>query len=186
VPEYFMQTGNFYEDFAIGQIYRHQLGRTIGEADNRWFSLLTMNTNQLHFNADYAKKSEHGQELVNSGLTVALVLGISVADISQNAIANLGWTEIRLTAPVFVGDTLYGESIITGLRPSASRPHAGIVTCATRGINQRGEEVLDFERTFLVWRSDADAILYFPEPTTPITPRRPGAMTSSAAGPKNS
>jgi acyl dehydratase len=176
-----MQKGNFYEDFALGQVYRHQLGRTIGEADNRWFSLLTMNTNQLHFNADYAKKSEHGQELVNSGLTVALVLGLSVADISQNAIANLGWKEIRLTAPVFVGDTLYGESIITGVRSSASRPKAGIVTCATRGINQRGEEVLDFERTFMVWRSEADAIPYFPEPTTPI--RSPGAAAVAPSAP---
>ena len=180
MSEFIMQKGNFYEDFAIGQLYRHQLGRTIGEADNRWFSLLTMNTNQLHFNADYAEKSEHGRELVNSGLTVALVLGISVADISQNAIANLGWKEIRLTGPVFVDDTLYGESIITGLRTSASRPHAGIVTCATRGINQRGEEVLDFERTFMVWRSDAEAIHYFPEPTTPINRHGADATTSSA------
>ena len=175
-----MQKGNFYEDFVVGQVYRHQLGRTIGEVDNRWFSLLTMNTNQLHFNADYAEKSEHGRELVNSGLTVALVLGISVADISQNAIANLGWKEIRLTAPVFVGDTLYGESIITGLRPSASRPQAGIVTCATRGLNQRGEQVLDFERTFMVWRSAADAIQYFPEPTTPIGSRRSETAAPSA------
>jgi len=166
-----MQTGNFYEDFALGQVYRHQLGRTIGEADNRWFSLLTMNTNQLHFNADYAKKSEHGQELVNSGLTVALVLGISVADISQNAIANLGWKEIRLTAPVYVGDTLYGESVIIGLRPSASRPEAGIVTCATRGLNQR---------TFMVWRSNADAIHYFPEPTTPVRSHRSDTAAPSA------
>jgi acyl dehydratase len=176
-----MQKGKFYEDFAVGQVYRHQLGRTIGEADNRWFSLLTMNTNQLHFNADYAKKSQHGQELVNSGLTVALVLGLSVADVSQNAIANLGWKEIRLTAPVFVGDTLYGESIIIGLRSSASRPKAGIVTCATRGINQRGEEVLDFERTFMVWRSEADAIPYFPEPTTPF--RSPGAAAVAPSAP---
>ena len=175
-----MQTGNFYEDFALGQVYRHQLGRTIGEADNRWFSLLTMNTNQLHFNADYAKKSEHGQELVNSGLTVALVLGISVADISQNAIANLGWKEIRLTAPVYVGDTLYGESVIIGLRPSASRPEAGIVTCATRGLNQRGEEVLDFERTFMLWRSNAHAIHYFPEPTTPVRSHRSDTAAPSA------
>lgn len=181
MPEFIMQKGNFYEDFAIGQIYRHQLGRTIGETDNRWFSLLTMNTNQLHFNADYAEKSEHGRELVNSGLTVALVLGISVADISQNAIANLGWKEIRLTGPVFVGDTLYGESIITGLRTSASRPRAGIVTCATRGINQRGEEVLDFERTFMVWRSEDEAIRYFPEPVTPINPLGAAGAPSSAA-----
>jgi itaconyl-CoA hydratase len=181
VPEFIVQKGNFYEDFAIGQIYRHQLGRTIGEADNRWFSLLTMNTNQLHFNADYAEKSEHGRELVNSGLTVALVLGISVADLSQNAIANLGWKEIRLTGPVFVGDTLYGESIITGLRTSASRPRAGIVTCATRGINQHGEEVLDFERTFMVWRSAAEAIQYFPEPATPINPLGAAGAASSAA-----
>jgi acyl dehydratase len=139
-----------------------------------------MNTNQLHFNADYAKKSEHSQELVNSGLTVALVLRLSVADISQNAVANLGWKEMRLTAPVFVGDTLYGESIITGLRSSASRPKAGIVTCASRGINQRGEEVLDFERTFMVWRSNTDAIHCFPEPTTPIRSHHPDTAAPSA------
>lgn len=148
-------SGNFFEDFTVGDIYRHQLGRTIDSADNRWFTLLTMNTNQLHFNAHYAAQSPHGREIVNSGLTVALVLGISVADISQNAVANLGWTDIRLSSPVFVGDTMYGESVITALRPSESRPYAGIVSCFTRGLNQDGIEVLSFSRSVMVYRRDA-------------------------------
>ncbi len=146
--------GNFFEDFAVGQVFQHPLGRTIYDADNAWFTLMTMNTNELHFNADFASRTEHGRELVNSGLTVAMILGISVSDISQNAVANLGWDDIRLVAPVFVGDTLYGESVITDLRASKSRPYAGIVSCFTRGINQHGTEVLSYRRSVMVYRRE--------------------------------
>lgn len=164
--------GNFFEDFEVGQVYQHPLGRTIYDADNAWFTLMTMNTNELHFNADFASRTEHGRELVNSGLTVAMILGISVSDISQNAVANLGWDEIRLVAPVFVGDTLYGESVITDLRASQSRPYAGIVSCFTRGINQHGTEVLSYRRSVMVYRREpGSAARKFPVATPPITER---------------
>jgi len=163
--------GNFLEDFRVGDIYQHPLGRTITEVDNSWFTLLTMNTNQLHFNADFAEASPHGRLLVNSGLSVAMVLGISVSDISQNAIANLGWTDIELRHPLFVGDTLYAESLITATRESASRPEAGIVSCLTRGLNQDGAEILRFNRSVMVWRrAEADRALRFPTTTAPLAP----------------
>jgi acyl dehydratase len=161
--------GHFFEDFAVGDVHRHQLGRTVTESDNRWFTLLTMNTNQLHFNADYAGASQHGRELVNSALTVAIVVGLSVADISQNAIANLGWTDIEIPHSVFVGDTIYAESVITGLRESRTRPHAGIVSVFTRGLNQDGTVVMTFKRTVMVHRrSNRTAAIRFPEPASPI------------------
>jgi len=164
--------GNFFEDFTVGQIFQHPLGRTIYDADNAWFTLMTMNTNELHFNADFASRTEHGREIVNSGLTVAMILGISVSDISQNAVANLGWDEIRLVAPVFVGDTLYGESVIIDLRASKSRPFAGIVSCFTRGINQHGVEVLSFRRSVMVYRrAPGSAARQFPFPKIPIAER---------------
>ncbi|HEY7280776.1 MAG TPA: MaoC family dehydratase, partial [Actinomycetota bacterium] len=128
--------GRFFEDFVVGDVYRHPLGRTISETDNTWFTLLTMNTNQMHFNAHYAGGSEFGRLLVNSGLTIAMVLGMSVSDVSQNGIANLEMTEIQLKHPVFVGDTLYAESLVVGTRESKSRSHAGIVTVRSRGLNQ--------------------------------------------------
>jgi itaconyl-CoA hydratase len=164
--------GNYFDDFRIGQVYQHPLGRTIYEADNVWFTLLTMNTNELHFNKDFASRTEHQRELVNSGLTLAMVLGISVSDISQNAIANLGWDEVRLTAPVFVGDTLYGESVILELRESKSRPYAGIVTCFTRAINQEGVEVLNYRRTVMVYKREVGSrARRFPTAATPIADR---------------
>ena len=102
--------GRYFEDFEIGHVYEHRPGRTISEADNTWFTLLTMNTHPLHFDFEYAKHSEFGKPLVNSAFTLAVVAGMSVSDTSQKAIANLGWTDIKLTAPVFVGDTIYAES----------------------------------------------------------------------------
>ncbi len=147
--------GNFFEDFAVGDVYRHQLGRTISEADNTWFTLLTCNTLQAHFNADYAARTEFGKPLVVSTLTLAVVTGLSVADISQNAVANLGWDKVRLPKPVFVGDTLYAESEILETRPSASRPGNGIVRVHTRGFNQRNETVIEYERTVLVYMRGA-------------------------------
>ena len=144
--------GRYYEDFEIGHIYEHRPGRTISETDNTWFTLLTMNTHPLHFDAEYAAQSEFGRCIVSSPLTLAIIVGQSVTDVSQKAIANLGWTNIRLTAPVFAGDTITSESEVTGKRESKSRPDAGIVTVVTRGFKQDGTLVCDFERTILVAR----------------------------------
>lgn len=149
--------GRYFEDFTVGDVYQHPLGRTITETDNTWFTLLTMNTNQYHFNAHYAKGSPltGGRVLVNSALTVSVVLGLSVVDMSQTAIANLGWTDIRLLHPVYAGDTLYAESVVLHTRASKSRPYAGIVTCYTRGLLDSGEIVCDWRRTVMVYRRDA-------------------------------
>lgn len=144
--------GRFYEDFQVGDVYEHRPGRTITETDNTWFTLLTMNTHPMHFDAEYAKASEFGKCIVCSPLTVALMVGMSVTDVSQKAIANLGWTDIRLTAPVFAGDTLYAESEVLEKRESGSRPGAGIVTVRTIGKNQSGTIVCTFSRTILVAR----------------------------------
>ncbi|MDL4813235.1 MaoC family dehydratase [Actinomadura opuntiae] len=163
--------GRYYEDFAVGDVFQHPFGRTIGESDNTWFTLLTLNTNQNHYNADFAARSPAGRVIVNSALTVALVLGLSVIDISQTALLNLGWTDIRLTHPVFVGDTLYAESMITGMRESGSRPYAGIITADTRGLNQDGDEVVSWTRTVMVYKRDAsNDKKYFPDAKTgPMT-----------------
>jgi acyl dehydratase len=142
--------GRSYEDFAVGDVYEHRPGRTITQADNTWFTLLTMNTHPLHFDEQYAKATEFGRCLVASPLTVAILVGMSVTDVSQKAIANLGWREIRLPAPVFAGDTLYAESEVLEKRESKSRPEAGLVTVRTTGRNQDGKVVCTFERTILV------------------------------------
>ncbi|MEM1315508.1 MAG: MaoC family dehydratase [Pseudomonadota bacterium] len=142
--------GRYFEDFEVGHIYEHRPGRTITETDNTWFTLLTMNTHPLHFDAEYAKASEFGRILVSSPFTVALLVGMSVTDVSQKAIANLGWSEIKLTHPVYAGDTLTSESEVLGKRESKSRPNAGLCTVATRGFNQDGTLVCSFERTILV------------------------------------
>jgi itaconyl-CoA hydratase len=144
--------GRCFEDFAVGDVYCHPLGRTITETDNVWFTALTMNTNQLHFNNHYATDGLFGRALVVSTLTLAVVTGLSVIDVSQNAVANLGWDEVKMPAPVFVGDTLYAESRVEQARPSASRPTTGIVTVKTRGLNQDGVVVLTFRRSVLVAR----------------------------------
>ena len=144
--------GRYYEDFQVGDIYEHRPGRTISETDNTWFTLLTMNTHPMHFDAEYAKASEFGRCIVCSPLTVALLVGMSVTDVSQKAIANLGWKEIRLTAPVYAGDTLYAMSEVLEKRESASRPTAGIVSVRTTGTNQDGKIVCVFDRTILVAR----------------------------------
>lgn len=147
--------GRCFEDFEVGAIYEHRPGRTISEADNTWFTLLTMNTHPLHFDATYAAKSEFGRMVVSSPLTLAIVSGMSVSDVSQKAIANLGWTDIRLTAPVFVGDTIYAESEVLEMRESKSRPTQGIVTFLHRGINQRGEVVCECRRLALMMKAPA-------------------------------
>lgn len=148
-------SGRFFEDFRVGETYLHAQGRTLSEADNTWFTLLTNNSNQAHFNADYAARTRYGSLLVNSCLTVSVVTGLSVSDVSENAVANLGWDQVRLPAPVFVGDTLYAESTCLEARPSASHPDAGVVRVATRGFNQDGRLVITFERAILVGRRTA-------------------------------
>ncbi len=142
--------GRYLEDFNIGDIYEHRPGRTLTESDNTWFTLLTMNQHPLHFDMEYASKSEFGKPLVNSCLTLSIVAGMSVSDISQKTIANLGWDKIKLTAPVYVGDTLYAESIVLSKRESKSRPTQGIVSVRTTGFNQVGKEVISYERTMLI------------------------------------
>ena len=142
--------GRYFEDFTIGDIYEHCPGRTIGEADNTWFTLLTMNQHPLHFDAAYAAKSEFGRPVVNSCLTLSIVAGMSVADVSQKAIANLGWDDIKLTAPVFVGETIYAESEVLAKRESQSRPTQGVVTVRTTGRKADGTVFISYERTVLV------------------------------------
>ncbi len=142
--------GRYFDDFEVGDVYEHRPGRTITETDNTWFTLLTMNTNPLHFDAAYAAKSEFGKPVVNSALTLAIVTGMSVSDVSQKVVANLGWDKIKLTAPVFAGDTIYSESQVLAKRESKSRPNQGIVTVRTVGTKADGTEFMSFERTVLV------------------------------------
>ncbi|WP_300536592.1 MaoC family dehydratase [Sphingosinicella sp.] len=152
-PGRFRETfGRYFEEFEVGHIYEHRPGRTITDTDNVWFTLLTMNTHPAHFDYEYAKKTEFEKPLVCSPLTVALLVGMSVSDVSQKAVANLGWTDIRLSHPLFCGDTLYGESEVLSKRESASRPQQGIVTVKTTGKNQHGDIVCTFERSILVWK----------------------------------
>jgi acyl dehydratase len=147
--------GRFLEDFKVGDIYEHWPGRTITEADNIQFSLLTMNRHPMHCDHAFAAGSEFGKPLVNSGLTLAMVLGMTVDDVSFNAIANLGWKEIRLTAPVFPGDTIYARSQVLEVRESRSRPGQGIVTSRTEGVKEDGTVFLSFERMSLIPKRSA-------------------------------
>ncbi len=144
--------GRYLEDFQVGDIYEHRPGRTITENDNIQFSLITMNAHPMHCDKHFAAKSEFGQLLVNSGLSLAIVLGMTVNDVSAKSIANLGWKEIKLTAPVFCGDTLYAESEVLEVRESKSRPTQGIVTTRTRGLNHNGVQIMEFVRMSLVPR----------------------------------
>lgn len=146
--------GRFYEDFEIGDIYSHPLGRTVTKTDNIYMTLLTQNTNPIHFDAYYSEQTEFGKPLVDSTFTVALVTGQSVTDLSQNAMANLGWDEIRLPNPVFEGDTIYSYSEVLEIRESKSRPNVGIVKVKTSGYNQRGEIVVTYKRTFMIYKKD--------------------------------
>jgi itaconyl-CoA hydratase len=142
----------FFEDFVVGDVYEHKLGRTVTTADNQWFSLLTMNANPLHVDHHYSSQTEFGRPLVNSCFTLALVTGISVADVSENAVANLGWHEVRMPAPLFEGDTLYARSEVLEARESKSRPHAGIVRVRTTGYKPDGTVVMELERSVMVYR----------------------------------
>lgn len=142
--------GRYFEDFNPGDVYEHRPGRTITETDNIWFTLLTMNTHPLHFDNVYAERSEFGKPLVNSCLTLSMVVGMSVSDVSQKAIGNLGWSDIKLTSPVFVGDTIYAESEVISKRESRKRPTQGVVTVRTTGMKADGTVFVTFDRTVLV------------------------------------
>jgi len=165
-----MRKGRFYEDFEVGDVYRSHIGRTITETDNIWFTALTMNTNQMHFNTPYSERTRFKAPLVNSTFTLALVVGLTVPDTSENGAANLGWTDIKLPKPVFAGDTLWAESEILEKRESRSNPSVGIVTMRCRGINQRREVVIEFKRTFMVYKRDAPEVAdTFPATDEPWT-----------------
>ena len=142
--------GRYLEDFFVGDVYEHRPGRTLTESDNTWFTLLTMNQHPVHFDAKYASKSEFGRILVNSCLTLSIIAGMSVSDVSQKSVANLGWTDIKLPKPVYVGDTLYAESEVLDKRESNSRPNQGIVKIKTTGKNQDSDIIMVFERAMLV------------------------------------
>jgi itaconyl-CoA hydratase len=144
--------GRYYEDFEVGDVYRHRHGRTVTETDNTLFTMLTLNTNPIHFDAEYARQTEFGRVLVNSCFTLSLVVGLSVSDLSEHVMANLGWTDIVLPHPVFVGDTIHAHSEILAKRESTSRPAVGIVDARSVGENQRGETVVSYRRTFMVYR----------------------------------
>lgn len=144
--------GRFFEDFEVGDVYEHPLGRTVTQTDNAWFTLLTQNTAPLHVDRHYASQTEFGRPLVNSAFTIALVTGQSVSDVSQNVMANLGWDEVRLPHPLFEGDTVYSTSEVIETRASRSRPNVGIVTVRTTGFNQDGLPVITFRRTVMVYR----------------------------------
>lgn len=163
-------SGRYFEDFEVGDLYQHPWGRTITSTDNAWFTLLTLNTNQMHFNDHYAERSTFGRQLVNSGFTIGLVLGLTVNDVSQNAIANLEMNKVRLSHPVFVGDTIYAQSLVLDLRESRSRPYAGIVSVRSQGLNQDGDVCLSFERSVMVYKRDAPQDKdVFPTARTPIS-----------------
>jgi itaconyl-CoA hydratase len=142
----------YLEDFTPGQVFKHWPGRTISEVDNTWFTLLTMNTNPLHFDAAYAATTQHGRCLVNGLLVLAIVVGMSVKDISETAIANLEYESARHTGPTFAGDTLYSETTVLSVTPSSSKPDRGVVYVETRGLNQKGEVIMTLRRKVLVPR----------------------------------
>ncbi len=149
-------TGRYFEDFVVGDVYKHWPGRTLTDVDNTWFTLLTMNTHPVHFDQNYARNQAFGKPLMNSTLTLSVVAGMTVRDTSQNAIANLGWDEIKLPHPVFAGDTLYAETEVLDKRESRSRPDAGIVSVKTTAYNQDNTVVMSYRRSFLVKRRGYD------------------------------
>lgn len=152
-PQRYRETfGRYFEEFTEGDVYEHRPGRTITDADNVSFTLMTMNTHPAHFDYEFASKTEFKKPLVCSPLTVALMVGMSVSDVSQKAVANLGWQDIKLTHPLFPGDTLYAESKVIEKRESKSRPEQGIVTVETIGKNQHGDVVCTFKRSMLIWK----------------------------------
>ena len=143
--------GRCYEDFEVGLVMRHPLGRTVTATDNTWFALTTVNLNPIHFDAHYSAQTEFGRPLMNSAFTIALVTGLTVADVSRNGV-NLGWEEVRMPAPLFEGDTVYAESTVLSMRESKSRPNMGIIEIATTGYKQDGTVIMTFRRTILVYK----------------------------------
>jgi acyl dehydratase len=165
--------GRYFEDFRLGEVYYHPLGRTVTTTDNMWFTLLTQNTAKIHFDHHFAAATEWKKPLVDSTFTLALVTGQSVTDVSQNVMANLGWDDVRLPAPVFEGDTIYSRSKVLALRESKSRKNVGVVTVATEGFNQDGAVVCTFQRTLLVYkRSHAPQALVPRPPEDSLPPVR--------------
>jgi acyl dehydratase len=158
-------TGRVFEDFTVGDVYEHPLGRTIIAADNVWFSCMTLNANPIHFDAEYASRTEFKKPLVNSCFTLALVTGQSTIDLTMNGVANLSWDEVRMPNPLFEGDTVYAKSEVLDARESKSRPAAGIVKVKTTGVNQHGTTVIEFNRTFMVWKRS-----HAPRHTPPSAP----------------
>lgn len=158
--------GRFFEDFIVGDVYHHALGRTVTETDNSWFTLLTQNTAAIHFDKHYAAQTEFGRPLVNSTFTLALVTGQSVSDVSQNVMANLGWDHVRLPHPLFEGDTVYSRSEVLEVRASESRPNVGVLTVRTTGFNQDGIVLIEFTRTLLVYRRGQAPTIPTPQPRT--------------------
>jgi len=158
--------GRYYEDFETGDVYRHRLGRTVTETDNTLFTMLTLNTNPIHFDARLAAKTPFGKILVNSCFTLSLAVGLSVSDLSEHVMANLQWNDVKLPSPVFVGDTIYASSEILGKRESSSRQDVGIVTARTTGVNQDGKIVISYDRTFMVYKAGHDPrdSMPFPSP----------------------
>lgn len=155
--------GRFFEDFEVGDVYRSRIGRTITDADNVLFTLMSNNTNQIHFNAEYARQTGFDKPLVNSIVTLAVVAGLGVTDVSENGFA-LGWDAITLPNPVFAGDTLYSESEVVAVRESQSRPQQGVIKVRTRGLKQDGTVVIDYTRSVMVWkRAHAPGRSTFPE-----------------------
>lgn len=145
-----MQFGRCYEEFEVGDVYKHWPGRTITEYDDTLFSMLTMNHNPLHIDANYAEDTQHGQRLVVGPLIFSIALGMSVPDVSGKAIANLEFEYVRHLAPTFHGDTIYAETKVLDKQLSRSKPDRGIVTVETIAYNQRGENVLSFKRRVMV------------------------------------
>ena len=145
-------SGLYWEDFVPGDVFEHRPGRTLLEADNTWFTLLTLNSQQIHFDTEFAAKTEWKKPLMNSTFTLAVLTGMSVRTVSGKVVANLGWDKVKIPHPLFAGDTLYAETTILSKRESQSRPTQGLVTVFTRGLNQDGVEVMSFERTVLVHR----------------------------------
>ena len=144
--------GRYFEDFVVGDVYRHPLGRTVIQTDNSWFTLLTQNSAPLHFDAHYAAQTPFGKPLVDSTFTLALVTGQSVVDVSQHVMANLGWDRVRCPNPLFEGETVYSQSEVLSVRESTSRPDVGIVSVRTVGYTAQGKIVITFERTVMVYR----------------------------------
>lgn len=148
--------GPYYEDFSVGDIIKHWPGRTVSEADNTWFTLLTLNTHPIHFDFNYAENQMFGKPIVNSTFTLALLAGMTVRDTSQNTIANLGWSDIKIPKPVFIGDTIYAETEVMDMRDSKSRPDAGIISFKQTGYNQNNEIIMSYKRTSLAKKRGYD------------------------------